>query len=162
MKHIPLIALIFLLSSPAFAAETAKPAKDGTPVPAAAALAESDDADMGERMALAQKMHEIWPVRTRIESAINAVSQSFPPEKQAQVKASMRKGIQFDQVEEASIKAMANTYTKEELKAMIDFYGSENGIAISAKTADYEMAMRPVMVEMMDKAMLDLKLGTTP
>ncbi len=42
---------------------------------------------------------------------------------------------------------------------MIEFYGSDVGRSISAKTADYELALRPIMVKMMDKAMLDLKTG---
>ena len=42
---------------------------------------------------------------------------------------------------------------------MIEFYGSETGRSISAKTADYETALRPSIVQMIDKAMLDLKTG---
>jgi hypothetical protein len=115
------------------------------------------------RLELAGKMHEIWPIRTRIETAIEAVSESFPEEKRLEIKSAMRKAIQFDQVEEASIRAMAETFTEEELKAMIDFYGSEAGRSVSAKTADYEAALRPVLGQMLDKAMLDIRTGqTTP
>lgn len=119
-----------------------------------------DAAVSQERLQLAQKMHEIWPVRTRIESAISHVAVNFPEEKQAEAKAAMRKSIQFDQVEEESIKAMARVFTEDELKAMIAFYGSETGRSVSAKTVDYEMALRPIMTKMMDKAMLDLRTGT--
>lgn len=154
MKHIPLIALVLFLSGPAYAEETS-----GTPVPAASAVAPEVAVT---RLALAQKMHEIWPVRTRIEAAIQSVASEYPPEKQAQIKAAMRKSIQYDQVEEASIKAMAETFTEDELNAMIEFYGSETGRAVSAKTSDYELALRPVMIQMLDKAMLDLKMGMTP
>ncbi len=123
------------------------------------AMAQDDSA---ERLKLAEQMHEIWPVRTRIEAAIASVAEQLPVDKQAQAKAKMRQSIQFDQVQEESIKAMADTFTAEELKAMIAFYGSETGRSISAKTSDYELALRPVMTKMMDKAMLDLKTGATP
>lgn len=126
--------------------------EDGTPV----AFEESLPA---ENLELAKQMQEIWPIRTRIESAIESVSKSFPPEKQAEVKATIRKSIQYDQLEEESIQALASTYSAEELRAMIEFYGSETGRAISVKTADYEEALRPSLVKMMDKAMLDLKTG---
>lgn len=143
MKKSLLILALVLLSTPAVAQEGAvtEPVSD-------------------KRIELAEKMHEIWPIRTRMETAIDSVAEGFPADKQAQIKAAMRKSVQFDQLEEASIKAMAETYNEEELTAMIDFYGSETGRSISAKTADYEFALRPIMVKMIDKAMLDLRTGT--
>ena len=98
-------------------------------------------------------------MRTRMESALEAVAEGFPEDRRLEMLASMRKSIQFDELEEESIKAMAEIFTEEELKAMIEFYGSETGRAISIKTGDYEMAIRPVLAKMMDKAMMDLKLG---
>ncbi len=152
MKPIlPLFAIAMLMSAPAWSQENA-----GTPIPQAE---EGEEAVSAAAMALAKEMHEIWPIRTRIESAIDSVAQNFPPEKQAEAKAIIRRNIQFDQVEEESIRAMASTFTEEELRAMVDFYGSETGRGISSKTQDYEAAMVPVITKMMDKAMLDLKTG---
>ncbi len=143
MKKLSLILALALLSTPAFAqGEAASPVI-------------SD-----KRMELAEKMHEIWPIRTRMETAIDSVAEGFPEDKRPEIKAAMRKSVQFDQLEEASIKAMAETYNEEELAAMIEFYGSETGRSISAKTASYEFALRPIMVKMIDKAMLDLRTGT--
>jgi hypothetical protein len=139
MKHILLILLALLVMPTAVLAQ---------------------DAPSKERLALSQKMHEIWPMRTRMESALEAVAEGFPEDRRLEMLASMRKSIQFDELEEESIKAMAEIFTEEELKAMIEFYGSETGRAISIKTGDYEMAIRPVLAKMMDKAMMDLKMGT--
>ncbi len=108
---------------------------------------------------LAQKMHDIWPIRTRMESALENVAQNFPPERRTEILAMMRKSIQYDQLEEESIKAMAEIFNEDELKAMIEFYGSDAGRSVSIKTGDYEAAIRPVLTKMMDKAMMDLKLG---
>ena len=138
MKHILLVLLALLVMPTAVLAQ---------------------DAPSEERLALSQKMHEIWPMRTRMESALEAVAEGFPEDRRLEMLASMRKSIQFDELEEESIKAMAEIFTEEELKAMIEFYGSETGRAISIKTGDYEMAIRPVLAKMMDKAMMDLKLG---
>lgn len=112
-----------------------------------------------KRLELAGEMHQIWPIRTRIETALDSIAENFPEERRAEIKASMRKGIKFDQVEEASIRAMAETFTEEELVEMIKFYGSEAGRSISAKTGDYERALRPVFTQMLDKAALDLRTG---
>lgn len=146
MTRICLFLLALMLSVPAYAQE-------GTPVAA-------EEAISAERLKLAEQMHEIWPIRTRVESAIEKVSENFPEERRAEVKAAMRKSIQFDELEEESIKAMAGIFTEEELKAMIEFYGSDVGRSISEKTSDYELALRPIMTKMMDKAMLDLRTGT--
>lgn len=142
MKKLSLILALVLLSTPAFAqGEAAEPAASA------------------KRLELAGKMHEIWPIRTRMETAIDSVAEGFPEDKRVEIKAAMRKSVQFDQLEEASIKAMAETYTEEELTAMIDFYGSETGRTISAKTSQYEFALRPIMVQMIDKAILSLRTG---
>jgi hypothetical protein len=142
MKKFPLIVAFVLLCTPAFA------------------QGEKTEAIPAKRLELAQKMHEVWPIRTRLESAIDSVAEGFPEEKQAEIKAAMRKNMQFDKLEEASINAMAETYTEEELKAMIEFYGSETGRSISAKTENYEFALRPIMMQMIDKSMLELRTGT--
>jgi len=118
--------------------------------------------DEKNRLALATKMHEIWPMRTRVESALEAIAQGFPEERRAEVKARMRQSIQYDLLQDESIKAMADVFTADELNAMINFYGSDVGKTVSAKTTDYELLMRPAMIRMLDKAMLDLRLGETP
>lgn len=141
MKILSLILALILMCSPAFA--------EG----------EKAQAVPAKRLELAKKMHEIWPIRTRMESALESVAEGFPEDKRPEIKAAMRKSVQFDQLEEASINAMAETFTEEELEAMIEFYGSEVGRSISAKTENYEFALRPIMMQMVDKAMLDLRTG---
>lgn len=150
MKHIFLVLACILVASPAMAEEKKTPQTQPQ-------TQEQIRADI--RLRLSEKMHEIWPMRTRMESALEAVAKGFPEEKRAEMLATMRKSIQFDELEEESIKAMAEIFTEEELNTMITFYGSETGRAISIKTADYEMAIQPVLSKMMDKAMMDLKLG---
>lgn len=121
--------------------------------------AEAETPVSKERLALAEKMHEIWPIRVRMERALDGVAENFPEERRTEIRATMRRSIQWSVLEDESIKAMADIFTEEELQAMIDFYGSETGRSISAKTGDYEMALRPVLTKMIDKAMLDMRLG---
>lgn len=160
MKKFSLILALALFCSPAFAQEAAKPSADTIAEDARIAREAGDVEVSAERLALAEQMHDVWPIRTRMERALDNVAEGFPPERQAEVKATMRRSIQFNQLEEESIKAMAEIFTAEELQAMIDFYGSETGRSISAKTSDYELALRPVITRMIDKAMADMRLGT--
>ncbi len=116
--------------------------------------------DYDERLERAQKMHEIWPIRPKIEAALERVAQNIPQTERLRFKAAMRKAIEFQALEEASIDAMAEIFTAKELDAMIDFYGSKEGRSVSVKTGDYEQALQPVLVKMLDKALLDTKLGS--
>lgn len=153
MKHLILVAALLCLSYPVMAQEAAKAeTQPEKPV--------LSDAEQKERLALAEQMHEIWPIRIRMENAIDKIVKAVQEDKQAEVKAAMRKSMQYDKLREESIKAMVETFTAEELKAMIAFYGSDTGRSISAKTPDYEAAITPALSSMMDKAMLDLRTGT--
>jgi len=140
MKHLILILSLLILPLPAFA----------------------QDDDTAKRLELAGKMHEIWPMRTRMEAVIDNVAENFDEDKRNEIKASLRKAMDYKLLEEESTKAMAGIFTAKELEAMIAFYGSEEGRSISIKTTDYELALRPVMAKMMDKAMLDLRTGKSP
>ncbi len=115
--------------------------------------------DMDQRVALAEKMHDIWPVRPKVEEALDIAAQSFPEAERAAFKAGMRKAIKYDQLEEESIAAMAKIFTVPELQKMVDFYGSPEGRAVSAKTGDYAEMLQPVMTKMLDQALLQVRTG---
>lgn len=117
------------------------------------------DANYEERLKLARDMHEIWPIRPKIEAALDKISEQIEIQERLRFKAGMRKAIQFEALEEASVDAMADIFSAKELEAMIAFYGSKEGRSVSHKTSDYERAIEPVMVKMIDKALLDIKLG---
>lgn len=155
MKHLILLLALVCLSGPVMAQEAEK-ADD---VVSSAATPPTSDADEKERLALAEKMHEIWPIRIRMENAIENVAEQVPEERRAEVKAIMRKSMNYNALEEESIKAMVKIFTVDELKAMIDFYGSDVGRSISSKTSVYETTLQPAVSSMMDKALLDLRTG---
>lgn len=116
--------------------------------------------DYEERLKLSREMHDIWPIRTKVENALENIAQQVPEQERARFKAAMRKAIEFDSLETASIESMADVFSVDELKAMIAFYGSKEGRSVSHKIGDYERSLQPVLVKMMDKALLDTKLGS--
>ena len=113
-----------------------------------------------KRLELSRKMHEIWPVRPKVEAALDAVAEQMPEADRVRFKAALRQTIKFDALEQTSIDAMAEIFTVKELEAMIAFYGSKEGRSVSHKTGDYENALAPILTKMIDKALLDTKLGT--
>ncbi len=115
--------------------------------------------DYEERLKLAREMHEIWPIRLKVEQAIEMISRRVMEGNRPAFKSKMRKVIEFDALEKASIDAMAEIYTAKELQAMVKFYGSEEGRSINIKNSDYEEALKPALSKMLDKGMLDTKLG---
>ena len=118
-----------------------------------------DKDDEKERLELSNKMHEIWPIRQKIESALDNIAENLPQQERLKFKSTMRAAIDFDELKTLSVNTMADIYTKAELEKMVEFYGSKEGRSVSYKTGDYEKALRPVMIKMIDKALLDAKLG---
>lgn len=160
IKH--LFLTLCLISTPAMAQEAAAPAPSpATETPAATVPAPvpAPADDMAQRIALAEKMHDIWPVRTKVEDALEIAAQSFSEDKRDSFKAGMRKVIKYDQLEEESIAAMAKIFTVAELQKMVDFYGSPEGKSVSAKTDDYMKALEPVMTKMLDQALIEVRTG---
>ncbi len=112
-----------------------------------------------KRLELSKQMHQIWPTRPKIEGAIDAVGEQVPEAERAKFKAAMRRAMKFQALEEKSIETMAEIFTVAELEKMIEFYGSKEGRSVSFKTGDYEAALQPLMIKMIDKALLDTRLG---
>ena len=146
-------AAIMLLSLPVIAEEPATETANET------VETQTEQTDYEKRLELAREMHEIWPIRPKIEAVLENVAQQVAPQNRLKLKAALRKAIKFPALEQASIDSMVNIFTTEELKAMVDFYGSKEGRSVSFKTEDYEKSLRPILTEMMDKALLDVKLG---
>jgi len=121
-----------------------------------------DVPDAARRLELAGEMHKIWPVRPKVESALESVVEGVDEGKRAAFKAALRKAMDYQTIERESIKAMADVFSAEELEAMVAFYGSPAGRSVSAKTEDYTAALQPVIVRMLDNAILQIRTGNGP
>lgn len=123
---------------------------------------EKEDPTYEQRLELSEQMHDIWITRLRVEKALDKVALRLPESERAPFKAAMRRVINFDVLEQESIDAMAEIFTADELKAMVEFYGSSAGRSISTKMDAYEEIMSPVYTQMLDKALVDIKFGEAP
>ncbi|MCB1530604.1 MAG: DUF2059 domain-containing protein [Rhodospirillales bacterium] len=157
MKQLLILLGFLVLAAPAFAQDAPEEEK--------AAQAQEKpvlDPDFEQRLNLAEKMHDIWPIRPRVEDALDMTAESLPEAERAEFKAHMRKVIKYDQLEEESIEAMARIYTVEELQAMLDFYSSKEGRSVSAKTSEYMEALEPAIIKMLDGALMSVRTGSSP
>ena len=164
-RFLSLFAVLTLIILPATLSAMAQEDADAVLAAQEGASAEKEineisDGEYKTRLELAQQMHKVWPIRQKVESALDAVAERIPEKDQLNFKAAMRKSIKFDALEETSIDAMADIFSEKELEKMIEFYGSKEGRSVSHKTGDYERALQPVMIKMLDKALLDAKLGS--
>ncbi len=142
MRYFYIVVLLMCFSAPVVAQQDEAPKVDP------------------DLLALSEKMHDIWPMRQKVESALDSIAARLPEGERTKFKGAMRRSIDFDALEAASIDAMADIFSEAELNKMIDFYGSKEGRAVSHKLKDYEAALQPLMVQMMDKALLNAKLGS--
>ncbi len=143
---LPLFLILFSL--PAFAAEAAKP------VPAVAPAS-----DMKERLALSAEFHKLRPLRDQIDKTIIALGEKLPDATRPQYLSDMAKTVNYKQAEDASIKAMAETFTLPELKAMIAYYSSPEGRSAADKMSDYQHKITPAIAKALDDAIAAIKYG---
>lgn len=95
MKQLLILLGFLVLAAPAFAQDAPEEEK--------AAQAQEKpvlDPDFEQRLNLAEKMHDIWPIRPRVEDALDMTAESLPEAERAEFKAHMRKVIKYDQLEE--------------------------------------------------------------
>lgn len=136
MKISSVFVLLLLFSIPAFAADA--------------------PADIKERTALAQEFHKVRPLKPQIDDTLALYGASLSKEGKANYERDIQKVFDYKAVEEASVKAMAETYTVPELKAMIEYYSKPEAHSAVAKNAEYVTKYKPAVRAALDKAMTDL------
>lgn len=134
---LPILLLFF--ASPAFAQDAKPPA------------------DIKECTALAKKFHEIRPLGAQINLTLKAIADSMPENERVPFLESVMKVFNYKQVEDSSVKLMAETFTPAELKAMIDYYSKPEGKSAAAKMGKYQDSLSDEMRKAMDAAMVELK-----
>ena len=145
------IAALIAGSVPVAAQET----KASAPTVAAA-----PEEDLQQRVELATKMHQFRPVRDDIESTLSRVAQNLPQRDRQVFHDRMMAAIDLDKLEKLSIESMAKTFTLDELQGMVDYYSSPRAQSIAAKMPIYQQMVQPEIGRMLDRALMDLRIGT--
>ncbi len=124
------------------------------------APATSDEAaSFARRLELAKKMHDFRPAAEQVDNAIDSVSKRLPGTEAETFKANMRNLLNYRSIEQISINAMAQTYTEEELAAMVEYYSKPEAQSASKKFQVYQDKVTPDIVRMIDQAVMKLRTG---
>ncbi len=113
----------------------------------------------GERLALARKMHDIRPAYLQVEEAMNIIVQQLPEDKRELFVKKLREVMDYEVLTNASVQAMAETFTAAELEKMIDYFGSEEAKSIADKLPVYQAIIQPEITKMLDEALMDIRVG---
>ncbi len=133
----------FLMPSPSFA-------EDET-------VAQAPADDYSERLELSRELHDVRRVKDHILDDIDNIAQSLPISEREDFKRYIELNVDFDQLDEESIKISANLYTVPELKAMLAYFGSKEGRSAEEKSARYGAEFGPKVQEQIDKALMASK-----
>ncbi|MCF8495845.1 MAG: hypothetical protein K9G62_04165 [Alphaproteobacteria bacterium] len=125
----------------------------------AAPVLAQDDAAQDRRLELAARMLEIRPAREQVESAIEHYVARAPANQRDALRSSLRNALNYKALEKISLDAYAETYTVEELEAMVEYYGKPEARSASQKSGDYAKKVYPEIIRMLDKAMMKTRTG---
>ncbi len=111
------------------------------------------------RLELSQKMHEYLPARDQVYAAIDKVAAAQPPAQRETFRSAMRRALNYKAIEKISIDAMVETYSIEELEAMVEYYSKPEARSASQKTSEYSAKVYPEIIRMLDQAMMRVRTG---
>jgi hypothetical protein len=123
------------------------------------AYAEDSTAEVNNKTLLAQNFFEIRPVAELANNAVASLAGAKPVHERALFARQMRLNMDYAQLERKMTAALLDTYTVDEIKAMVDFYGSDLGKSITAKGAAFEQAVSPILQQMLDQAFVKANYG---
>jgi hypothetical protein len=119
----------------------------------------AQDATKAERVELAKKLNEVNPVAKQVESSIGRVGASWGLAEKEKFQREMMAKIDIKKVEQVSMDALVDTFTKEELQAMLDYYSKPEAASIMQKMPVYQGLVQPGISREIDKALMVLRTG---
>lgn len=157
MKKLVLPLAIIMISGAAIAAEVKKePVKE----PVAAIIPGTEKlsvAELKERTEWATEFHKVRNLRATINRALEAVGSDLNEEQRLRYLSDIQKIFKYDQVEKASIDAMARIFTADELRVMVDYYKKPEAKTASNKMPFYEQKLTEEMKKALDDAFVQIK-----
>jgi hypothetical protein len=108
-----------------------------------------------EKRAIARKLHETWGITDQITSLVELIANSIPADKQIEFKNHMYGILKLDEIEKMAVDSAVESFTKEELDAMLAYYSSDIAQSAEPKRAKYNEKLMPQIKKMIDQGMLD-------
>lgn len=152
-----LTSLLGLVVSPTLAQETSSEAVDENT--AVENVKTEEAADFKKRLEISRELHKIKPVREQVDNAVDGVASRLPQAQQDVFRSRMRAVLNYNSIRNISINAMAETFTVEELQAMLEYNKKPEAQSAEKKLPDYQDKIRPEIVRMIDKAIMRMRTG---
>ena len=127
--------------------------------PAEATAAAISAKEMEERVKYATDFADIKPIREAINRDIEAAAMGMDDNQKEEFMCYVQLRVNYDEIEAASIKTMAEMFTVAEIKAMIAYYGSPEGKSAEGKAKDYASRIGPMVTSAINGAMMDMRFG---
>jgi hypothetical protein len=133
----------------------------GTPLWAA----EGGAMDLAAKKSAILRLFEAQPPRTLVDASIMAVAdnrygQNDPA--RDEFVSRLQLAVDYDAIEAATLAAMTELYSLQELNHMADYYTSELGRSAEAKTQALREKIAPKLQIMLDQALMDVITSPSP
>ncbi|MFN3700296.1 MAG: hypothetical protein ACK4VI_02090 [Alphaproteobacteria bacterium] len=142
------------------AADQAQASEDAASESSASiSIDDPDAATFPRRLELATEMHKIRPSAAQVDAAVESVAAQMPRMQADSFKASMRNILNYRAIERISTHAMAETFTVEELEAMLEYYSKPEAQSAQDKFELYQNKISPEIVRMIDQGIMRMRAG---
>ena len=115
------------------------------------------------RLALAKEYLELSKTKevfdTTIDTYVNQLSSNNPGINKDQLRAFFNSYMSWEVLKGQTTKIVANTFTREELKAINDFYKSKMGVVLANKSPALSAAISELIGDNLNKAMANMKIA---
>ena len=109
------------------------------------------------RLAAANRYLAVVPMTKMLDDSFNELAKQVPVEKRAQFLSHMKATVRADALERISRESMVKVFTTDELNALAEFYGSENGASAMKKFGAYMGIIMPAVQQEVMQAMQTLE-----
>jgi hypothetical protein len=125
-----------------------------------------DSGDLKARLELAQRMLEIQPVHPQVEAAVDAYVQSnmaaFSKADREIFRSAMLNVMNPAALEKATLNSFADTYTRAELEAMVEYYEKPEARSAVKKQSEFTAKVYPEIIKMLDQAVIRIRSTQEP
>lgn len=125
------------------------------------ALVYAQEDDFDQRMALATEMLKINPAQDQLANAVDIYIKNYmfayPQREQEIFRTAMLEVLNPQALEKISIDAYAETFTREELEAMVEYYSRPEAKSARLKEAQLNAKIAPEMTRMLDQALMRVR-----
>ena len=98
------------------------------------------------RRALARQIHELRPITRQVSDALDYIAGDLTPADKLMFRQSVMDNMDIQELQSASITAMAQVFTAPELSAMAEYYAKPESLSIEEKSTQYRARIDPLIV----------------